>query len=64
MLGGGKPFPPPLDEMAAGIVSRRLHNASKHWVDFRGFLRTPVETATDDKRRCINELASEAVRHQ
>ena len=28
---------------AAGIMSRRLHNASKNWVDPRGVLRTPVE---------------------
>jgi hypothetical protein len=44
--------------------SCRLQNASKNWVDLRGFLRMSVETTSGGKRRRINELAPEVARHR
>jgi len=49
---------------AAGTLSRRLQNAAKNWVDFRGLLRTPVESTSSGKHRRVNALASEVARHQ
>lgn len=45
-------------------MSRRLQNASTNRVDFRGFLRTSVETTSGAKRSRLYELAPEVVRHQ
>ena len=58
--GGGTPVP----IEAAGMVSRRLHNASKNSGDLRVFPRTWVESTSSGKCRCINALASEVARHQ